>query len=460
MGTSLIEDDRIHRLDDGRSPGEGAYVLYWMQSAVRTLHNQALEYAAQQANAHAVPLVVCFGIDPSYPESSWRHTRFMLEGLAAVRPTLRQRRVGLRVEIGAPGEVAARSAADSVLVVTDRGYLSHLRAWRRGLVGASSVPVYEVETNVVVPVETVSEKAEYGARTIRPKLQRHMDNYLVDLGTTPLEHDGRPLDGGVDLDDLDAILDRIGVDSSVAPVATRGGQHQARAALDRFLEEQLHSYAEQRGEPGRSVTSELSPYLHFGHMSPITAVLSVLDVAIGTNADTFVEQLVVRRELSHNFTWFNPDYASYGALPDWAKKTLAKHRKDPRQPEYSLSDLESATTHDRYWNAAMLEMRETGYLHNYMRMYWGKRILAWTGDPEEAFQRTLDLNNRYLLDGRDPNSYAGVAWCFGLHDRPWPEREVFGTVRTMTAGGLRSKKDVESYVRRVEEVTNLTVVGD
>lgn len=460
MATSQIEETRVHRLDPERPFGDGDHVLYWMQSAVRTTHNHALEFAAQLANERAVPLLACFVVDPNYPESSRRHTRFLLEGVAAVAATLRRRRIGLRVEIGSVPDRIGEMAGTATAIVTDRGYLNHLRQWRTRVVENTVVPVFEVETNLVIPVETTSNKAEFAARTIRPKIHRHLDEYLVELRTTPLDHDGTSLDGGITIDDPGPILDRLGVDDSVSEVRLQGGQHQARAALDRFVSDSLGDYAELRGEPGVEATSGISPYLHFGHLSPLTAVLAVTEAAGGKHVDTFIEELVVRRELSHNFTWFQPDYTDYGALPEWARKTLAKHRDDPRNPRYSLDDLEAGDTGDRYWNAAMTEMRETGYLHNYMRMYWGKRILAWTEDPAEAHHRALYLNNRYLLDGRDPNSYAGVGWCFGLHDRPWPEREVFGTVRTMTANGLRSKKDVEAYVSRVQQTTGVTVSGE
>lgn len=462
MATSLVEPDRIHVLADGRPAPEGRYVLYWMQSAVRTLHNQALELAARHANEDGVPLLVVFGIDPTYPESSARHHRFMLEGLAAVAPTLARRGVGFRVDIGDPPDIALRAAADATRVVTDRGYLDIHRRWRGRLAASMRVPVTEVETNLVVPVETVTDKQEYAARTIRPKIHRHLDDYLVELTTTPLDHDGTPLGGGVDVSDPDGVLATLDVDPSVPPVDRfRGGQHQAKAALDRFVQDRLDGYESGRGEPSTEATSGLSPYLHFGHISPVTIVLAARSATGGSGDgyDTLVEELVVRRELAHNYTWFQPDYASYTALPEWARTTLAEHREDPRPVVYTRSQLDAGDTHDPYWNAAMAEMRDTGYLHNYMRMYWGKQILMWTDTPEDAFETALWLNNRYLLDGRDPNSYTGVAWCFGLHDRAWQEREVIGKVRSMTSGGLERKKDVAGYVALVEELTGRSLAN-
>ena len=460
MASAIVEPTRIHRLDDGRSPARGGHVLYWMQSAVRTFHNQALEYAARRANHHGVPLLVCFGIDDGYPESSARHHRFMLEGLAAVAPTLDRRRIGFRVERGSPPAVAAGLAHGACEVVTDRGYLAVHRAWRRSLVSSVQVPVTEVETNLVVPVETASDKREYAARTLRPKIHRHLEDHLVELATTPLDHDGRPLGGGVDVSRPEEVLAALDVDRSVPPTdRVRGGEHRARATLDRFLGERLEGYGVRRGEPALEATSGLSPYLHFGHLSPVAVVLAARRISGGTGLDydTLVEELVVRRELAHNYVWFEPEHESYTALPQWARATLDRHRDDPRSHVYTRAQLEAGETHDRYWNAAMAEMRETGYLHNHMRMYWGKQIIMWTNTPEFAHQTALHLNNRYLLDGRDPNSYANIGWLFGLHDRPWQERDVVGTVRSMTSGGLERKKDPDGYVALVERLASVSL---
>lgn len=317
------------------------------------------------------------------------------------------------------------------------------------------MPVTEVETNVVVPVETASDKREYAARTIRPKIHEHLDRFLVELTTTPLDYDGTGMGGGIDVSDPTTVLQELNIDDNVPPSSRfHGGQHQAMAALDRFLIDDGNRYAEGRGKPSIEAVSHLSPYLHFGHITPIVAVLAAADSGMtGADYDTFVEELVVRRELSHNYTWFEENYDSYTALPQWARVTLEEHRDDPRPDTYTRSELEAGETHDRYWNASMAEMRDTGYLHNYMRMYWGKRILQWTNTPQYGYETALTLNNRYLIDGRDPNSYAGVGWCFGLHDRAWNERDVFGKVRTMTADGLKRKKDVEGYVSLVEDLT-------
>jgi deoxyribodipyrimidine photo-lyase len=257
----------------------------------------------------------------------------------------------------------------------------------------------------------------------------------------------------VDLSDTDAALERLKLDHSVRPVRRfRGGTREARRRLRGFLETGLDGYAEGRSEPGAFQCSLLSPYLHFGQISPVEVALAVRDASDRAEADcrAYLEELVVRRELAANFVNFEADYDRYEALPKWARATLERHRSDPREPIYTRDELAGARTHDRYWNAAMREMVHTGFMHNYMRMYWAKKILEWSPGPEAAFQTTLYLNNRYFLDGRDASSYANVAWIFGLHDRPWAERRVFGKVRYMSASGLERKFDMAAYLRAVD----------
>jgi deoxyribodipyrimidine photo-lyase len=259
---------------------------------------------------------------------------------------------------------------------------------------------------------------------------------------------------GIDLSEIDRVLGSLKIDRSVKPVSRfTGGYRAARESLDFFIEGRLKDYDEGRNDPSKEFTSALSPYLHFGQISPLEVALAVQKTrgVKRSNIDAFLEQLIVRRELSMNFVHYEPNtYDSYKALPGWAQATLRAHRKDTREYTYTRPRLESARTHDEYWNAAMREMLHTGTMHNYMRMYWGKQILLWSRSPQSAFRTALYLNNKYFLDGRDPNAYCNVGWIFGLHDRPWPERKVLGTVRTMTASGLERKFDIRAYVERMQ----------
>ena len=298
-------------------------------------------------------------------------------------------------------------------------------------------------------------RQESAARTLRPKLHRLWDAWLVELPETEVDHRHCELRSEVDLSDLETVLDRLGLDDSVPPVRRfKGGTSVARQRLDAFLEGGLEGYADGRSEPAAMQCSRLSPYLHFGQISPVEVALRVRDAGTGAAADraAYLEELIVRRELAVNFVHYNDRYDRYDALPAWARSSLEAHRGDRRAHGYSRSQLERARTHDRYWNAAMREMVHTGYMHNHMRMYWAKKILEWSPSPEEAYATTLELNNRYFLDGRDPSSYANVGWTFGLHDRPWPERPVFGKVRSMMASGLERKFDMAAYLAAVDRL--------
>lgn len=453
MATKIIEDERIQPLNQLAPAENGQYVLYWMQQAQRAEDNDTLEYAIQQANRLGQPLLVVFGLAAAYPEANLRHYTFMLEGLQETQAALQRRGIKLLVRYGSPPEVVLEFAQDASLIVCDRGYLRHQRAWREQLAKESGRRTVQVEADVVVPVEIVSKKAEYAARTIRPKIERHLDRFLVRRRTTPLANHSLELDlVGIDLDDLGAVLDELDLDRRVAPVSAlyKGGTIVARHRLSRFVEQHLAAYDEHRNQPETDDVSHMAMYLHFGQISPVRVALEIRDSgAPQADVDSFLEELIVRRELAVNFVYYTDDYDQYSALPEWARTTLAEHRDDERPHRYTRSQLESAETHDPYWNAAMIEMRATGYMHNYMRMYWGKKILEWSDTPEEAYATTLVLNNKYFLDGRDPSSYANVGWIFGLHDRAWGERPIFGKIRYMSAGGLKRKADPEAYVEKV-----------
>lgn len=451
---ATIQTGRVHVLHDA-GVRRGRYVLYWMQQSQRGEDNHALEYAAARANEQGLPLVVGFGLTAAYPNANRRHYRFLLEGLQETGRTLAGRGVPLVVREGDPAEVALGLAGEAALVVCDRGYLRHQRAWRARVAAAAPCAVVEVEADAVVPVEVASDRREYAARTLRPKLQKKWREWLVELRPTPLARDGGGLDlPGEVLDDLDALLDRLGVDGSVAPVPQhfRGGTAEGKARLRRFVARGLARYATDGDQPQREAVSRLAPYLHFGQVSPLWVARQVQasPLAVEEGGVAFLEQLLVRRELALNFCWNEPRYDAWDGLPEWARRTLAGHRRDPRAADYDDAALEAARTPDRYWNAAMTELKLTGYLHNRLRMYWGKRVIEWRPDPEDALAVLLRLNDRWSLDGRDPCTYANVLWLFGLHDRPWPERPVYGTVRTMTAAGLERTCDIRAYVAQVE----------
>eukprot|EP00698_Gefionella_okellyi_P019827 TRINITY_DN6142_c0_g1_i1.p1 TRINITY_DN6142_c0_g1~~TRINITY_DN6142_c0_g1_i1.p1 ORF type:complete len:569 (+),score=128.84 TRINITY_DN6142_c0_g1_i1:60-1766(+) len=460
-GSVDVETERVRTLNSKPKFSAKAFVLYWMQASPRVDHNHALELAVQRANALDRPLLVCFGLTDNYPEANERHYAFMLEGLAEVQHDLAARQIQLVLFRESPELVATKLAAYACEVVVDMGYLRIQRLWREHLANHAPCLVTQVETEVVVPVETASNKEEWAARTLRPKINVQLRKFLRPLLPTAVKHSSvnlqiptvAPVCDIATAAAVDALLAQLRIDHQVKRVAKfRGGWSQAKMWLSAFIATKLRSYDSERNKPELAIQSHLSPYLHFGQISPIYCILQAVAFAGAKSSakEAFQEELIVRRELSMNFCWFNArSYDKYACLPEWALKTLNEHKDDPRQVIYSKSELEEGRTYDAYWNAAQLEMVVTGKMHNYMRMYWGKKVVEWTETPQRAFAELLYLNNKYELDGRDANSFAGVAWIFGKHDRAHAERNVTGKLRYMSSDGLRRKFDIDAYVTRV-----------
>ena len=459
-----IHDSRIQSLND-LDVRQGSYVLYWMQQSQRAEYNHALEYAVQQANQVGQGVLVVFGLMDDYPEANLRHYTFMLEGLQQTQTALGKRGIKMIVKKGHPDDVALAAGQKASLIVCDRGYLRHQRQWRQKVAQDAGCRVVQVESDVVVPLEVVSDKAEYAARTIRPKIHKHLSDYLVELKPTKIKKSSLQLrTKGIDLNNINANLKKMSLDRSVGPVSHffKGGSVQARKIFSDFLRRRFERYVDNRNQPQTDDVSHMSKYLHFGQISPLYLALQVLKTGkrFDEAREAFLEELIVRRELAMNFVYYTPHYDAYSCLPAWAQKTLAEHKKDRREYTYTRRQLENAKTHDDYWNAAMREMKATGFMHNYMRMYWGKKILEWSQTPEHGFKTTLAINNKYFLDGRDANSYTGVAWVFGIHDRAWPERPIFGKIRYMAASGLERKCDIQAYVKKVDALVKASQKGE
>lgn len=431
-------------------PRRGRYVLYWMQQAQRAEFNDALEQAIDQANTLALPVLVAFALAP-YPDANCRHYRFMLEGLRETRNRLAARGIGFCVRSGTPEKVIPALARQAAFLVGDVGYLPIQRAWRTAVAQRITCPFILVETDAIVPLAEVSDHAEYAARTLRPKIHKKLPLFLKRPRARQIAIPSLQLARkSLSLDNPDALCHTLGADDSLPPVEhPPGGAAAANRLMQHFLAHRLADYATEAGDPVLDATSRISPYLHFGQISALDIALRVGKTdAPRIATDAFLEQLIVRRELALNACWFNPDRDRYDALPEWARATLARHSDDPREFLYTRDQWEAAATHDPAWNAAQSEVIRSGRMHNYMRMYWGKKIIEWSPTPRDAFETALYLNNKYELDGRDPNGIVGVAWCFGLHDRPWTERPVFGTLRYMNANGLRRKFDIQAYIDR------------
>lgn len=450
-------------------PIRGERILYWMQASVRVRDNLALAWAQREADARNLPLDVLFCLDATYPEANERSFAFLLDGLEDVSTGLEAQGLHLTVALSPPGPAVAAAAGLAALVVFDRGYLPFARKQRWQIAQGLGCPVVMAEDNASVPVKTVSDKDEWAAATLRPKLMRlaslepPLPRPLAgsvpsrpDILATNLAQAGIPI-----LEDRPsrAILPRLGIDTSVSATPLVGGEKAAWLRWEHFRDHKLERYDDDRNDPTLDGQSGLGPALHFGHLSPLSLVEDLKARGLWKEPTTFrkagedpvsrfLDEVLVRRELSFNFVVFNADHPTWKGLPAWARKTLETHKEDRRSAVYDRTAWEAGRTHDAIWNAAQHQLASTGVLHGYMRMYWGKKILEWSADPAQAYLDALYLNNKYALDGRDPNSYAGVAWCFGKHDRPWAERPVYGLVRCMTAGGLRKKFDVDEYVRK------------
>jgi deoxyribodipyrimidine photo-lyase len=420
-----------------------------MQASQRSEYNHALEFAIQQANGLNLPVIVYFGITDRYPEANDRHYAFMLQGIQETQASLRDRDINMVIGHESPDKGAIKMAKRASMLICDRGYLKLQRQWRRNVADRVDCPVIQIESDVVVPVEQASGKEEYSAATLRAKIKRQMLTYLVPLTRSVPRRSSLSMQfENYDITDTIDVLAILDIDHTVSIVNTfRGGNNEAQRRLTHFIKSKLDHYQELRNNPTTDNISNMSPYLHFGQVSPLDIALQVLQSG-SAGKDSYLDELIIRRELAMNYVFYNQNYVSFEGIPRWAQETLHAHQIDKRTYTYSLVQLENADTHDAYWNAAQREMILTGKMHGYMRMYWGKKILEWSNLPEEAFKTAIYLNNKYEIDGRDPNGYAGVAWCFGKHDRPWATRQVFGSIRYMSSDGLRRKFDTDQYAKK------------
>lgn len=442
----LVNDKRIHVLSDG-TMGPGP-VLYWMSREQRVRDNWGLLHARELAG-NTRPLMVAFCLVPSFLGAIFRQYDFMLRGLEETARELGELSIPFVLRTGDPGHVVPQLVREYGIscVVTDFDPLRIKRQWQQTAASAMDVPLIEVDGHNVVPARFVSDKQEYAARTIRPKLHRVTGEFLEDYP----EPEPPSVDGPqVPEPDWGAVRATITVDEQVRPVDKVPGAKAASNALDKFVH-RVDRYAEQRNDPNAAATSGLSAYFHFGQLAPQRAALAVAATGQGEGQAAYLEELIVRRELTDNYCLHNAHYDALDGAPDWARKTLDEHRDDSRPYVYTQEEFEAAGTHSRLWNAAQTQLIRTGYMHGYMRMYWAKKILEWTASPEDAVAVAVFLNDRYQLDGRDPNGYVGVLWAVaGLHDRPWKTRPVFGSVRYMNENGCRRKFDVDEYCAQWE----------
>ncbi len=445
---------RITARRGGAPDAEGKCVVYWMQRSQRALDNPALEVAVETANLLGKPIVVFLAPAPFYPHANLRHYSFLNQGVPELAASLRKRGIGFVLR-RYPDHPLLKFCEEvrPALVIGDENPLRETERWREKVRRQLRIPLWTVDSDVIVPSRLLL-KEQYAAYTARPLIRRLLPDFLRPVGNLRARVPWKMPPGLHSLaPDID-LTEGWDLDRSIQPVASfRGGTGEALKRLRIFIERHLRGYPVERNKPELDSTSHLSPYLHFGQIGPHTVALAVQAAEAPPRAkEAFLEELIVRRELAINFVRFNPYYDSIESGPQWAHRTLAEHAGDERH-SYTPRQMENAETHDPLWNAAHRQMVLTGWMHNYVRMYWAKKILEWSESPAQAYQTAVYLNDRYELDGRDPNGYAGISWAIaGKHDRPWFERPIFGKVRYMSFKSTSKKFDSKRYIRQIAEL--------
>ena len=443
-----MNENRIRLLQKGNETTSP--VIYWMSRDQRVHDNWALLFAQKLAKEKNTSLMVIFNLVQDFLEATIRQYGFMLKGLNQVEAELSKYNIPFyllpgKPEIQIPGFIKKNNAST---LVADFDPLRIKRIWKKEVARKIDIPFYEVDAHNIVPCLYVSDKTEFAAYTIRPKIHKNLPEFLDDFPKLEKMKTNSVLkDEKLNWEEITKL---IKVNKKVTEVEwIKPGEQEAVKMLKDFLESRFTRYAEERNDPNKNVLSNLSPYLHFGQISAQRVALTVNQFhPKNPSAETFLEELIVRRELSDNFCYFNPKYDSFDGFHDWAKETLNKHRKDKREFVYSLEEFENAQTHEDLWNAAQTELVVKGKMHGYMRMYWAKKILEWSKSPEEALKTAIFLNDKYELDGRDPNGYTGCTWSIGgVHDRAWTERPVFGKIRYMNRNGAARKFDIDEYIK-------------
>jgi deoxyribodipyrimidine photo-lyase len=433
-----------------------------MQRAQRAMDNAALTVAIEAGNLLRKPVLVFFQLVPHSRHANLRHYQFLVEGLRDIANELKERKVSFAVR-SFPNHGILKFCAEvrPCLVIGDENPLQEGELRKAKVAAKLELPFWTVDTDVIVPSRLL-KREHYAARTIRPKIHALLPQFLQPVKNPSALIPWRPAaQDSTTMPGL-SLLDQLPIDRSVAPSGYfHGGPHAAVLALKRFIDERLDGYATQRNKPNLDGTSQLSPYLHFGHIGPHTIALAVQQsTAPMEDRKAFLEELIVRRELAVNFVRFNRNYENFDACEPWADVTHHKHSQEPRQYLYTDTQLENAETHDPLWNAAQKQMVLTGWMHGYLRMYWAKKILEWRPSPRDAYDIAVCLNDRYQLDGRDPNGYAGIAWAIvGKHDRAWgPERPIYGKIRYMSYASTSRKFDSKAYIIRVSALEKSLVI--
>ena len=455
----LADQPRVLVRRSGPPRKGGRCIVYWMQRSMRIVDNPALDIAIEAGNLLGLPVVIFFSVIPNYPNANLRHYHFMQQGLRDVGEDAAERGVGFVVRRHPDNSLEAfLEEVRASLLIGDENPCREPERWRKVLARRLRLPYWTVDADVVVP-SRVFNRTYFLLHHFRPHLHRELPRFLTEPAKIRPHFEWKPIKGLACFSlsgDITAGFTKL--DRTVRPVDTfTGGAHAALKRLHEFAHHDLAHYEVQRNHPEVEGTSRLSPYLHFGNISPTTIALAIDDAvkegrATTAARDRYLDELIGWRELSVLFVRYNENYDNWQCAEPWAHQSLRAHVRDARPHRYAFEQLERAETGDDLWNAAQRQMVDTGWMHNYMRMYWAKKILEWAPDPATAFDWAVILNDKYELDGRDANGYAGIAWAIvGKHDRPWFDRPVFGIVRTMTAASITKKFDAATYIRQNSE---------
>jgi deoxyribodipyrimidine photo-lyase len=451
-----------------KSAIDGDCVVYVMSRDQRVNDNHALLDAQESAIEKELPLVVVFNLLKTGVRAR-EHYEFMVTGLKEVESKLSELNIAFVLTIGDPVKniLTTCQKLNSSELYFDFNPLRGPRKVQKKIANKVDFRVSVVDTHNIIPLWVLSDKEEFAAHTIRSKVHKNLEQWLVEPAEVEKHPFGKASDSSdSDWNEAEKLMSKVKPNKS--KIGFTSGENAAKKQLQSFID-RIEDYAELRNNPTQDAQSHLSSYLHFGQISSLRIALELVKISVDVpllfkigklakydgeptkqdSIDAFLEELIVRKELADNYCFYNEDYDNLEGAKDWAKETLHSHESDPREFIYDLKQLEQASTHDEAWNAAQLQLKKTGKMHGYMRMYWAKKILEWSPDPETAIKYTIYLNDHYSLDGGDPNGYTGIMWSIaGIHDRPWLEREIFGKIRYMNRGGLDRKFDVKGYIRK------------
>ncbi len=443
----MVNPKRVRKIKEGKKVN--GPVVYWMSRDQRLHDNWALLFAQEIADKNNLPLIIIFNLVDNFLEASIRQYGFMLKGLEEIEAGAKEYSIPFYLLAGNPENKIPEflTKLNAGALVTDFDPLKIKRKWKKNVSEKINIPFYEVDAHNIVPCFYVTDKEEYAAYTFRPKIHKALVEFLEEY--PPLKPNKNNHVQPSPKIDWIKVRRSLKINFKVKEIDwIIPGETAANNALMNFIQNKIAGYAAGRNNPVKDAQSNLSPYLHFGHLSSQRAALMAeKEIIESESAKAFLEELIVRKELADNFCYYNKNYDSFEGFAGWAKKTLNEHRDDQREYVYSLNEFEKAETHEDLWNAAQRELAGRGKLHGYMRMYWAKKILEWSKSPEEAMRIAIYLNDKYELDGRDPNGYIGCAWAIGgIHDRAWSERPVYGKIRYMNRNGSKAKFDVVKYV--------------